>query len=165
MKQTKEEIAQKAHTRYLKNREYKLAKRETWRKAHPDIWNERQRKYRSNNPGKANKLARDWYYANKEHVLSHLKTKRDNLRSEMIAAYGSKCVCCGESIPRFLTIDHINGGGAEHRYGLGLGGNLIANDLKRRGWPQEEYQLLCFNCNCGRSANKGVCPHKTTLLE
>lgn len=24
----------------------------------------------------------------------------------------------------------------------------------------DRYQLLCFNCNCGRHRNGGVCPHK-----
>jgi hypothetical protein len=23
--------------------------------------------------------------------------------------------------------------------------------------------LLCFNCNCGKGRNKGVCPHKGTV--
>lgn len=26
------------------------------------------------------------------------------------------------------------------------------------GFP-DELQLLCFNCNCGRQRNGGVCPH------
>jgi len=164
MKQTKEEMAQKAHLRYLRNKEHKIAKREEWRKNHPEEWNARIRKYRAKHPERTRQVAKEWYYANKEHVLVHLKIKRDNIRSEMIAAYGGKCACCGELNPRFLTLDHINGGGNTERVGLGWSGSSIANHLKRKGWPQAGYQLLCFNCNCGRAYNNGICPHKTNPL-
>ena len=40
---------------------------------------------------------------------------RHKLRADAIEAYGSKCSCCGESESRFLTFDHINNDGAEHR--------------------------------------------------
>src|SRR5689334_23309544 len=36
------------------------------------------------------------------------------LRAEVIAAYGGKCACCGETEQKFLTIDHEEGTGAEH---------------------------------------------------
>ena len=32
--------------------------------------------------------------------------------------------------------------------------------LKRNNFPPG-YQVLCWNCNCGRSINNGICPHKT----
>lgn len=33
--------------------------------------------------------------------------------------------------------------------------------LKRQGWPQDRYQLLCANCNFGKLMNGGVCPHQS----
>lgn len=37
------------------------------------------------------------------------------LKLEVLAGYGGKCICCGETHPAFLTVDHINNDGAEHR--------------------------------------------------
>lgn len=93
--------------------------------------------------------------ANRAHTY---QAYRKNLRRKAVAAYGGKCVCCGESHPAFLTIDHINGGGTKHRAEIGKG-NATYKLLRRQGYP-EGYQILCWNCNCGKSANGGVCPHK-----
>lgn len=101
-----------------------------------------------------------------------------SLRREVIQAYGAKCVCCGESRMTFLTIDHKNNDGAKHRnelrkngkkpwiskYGIRRAGSVpFWNDLKRRHWPQEDFQCLCYNCNMGRHRNienPGICPHE-----
>lgn len=40
---------------------------------------------------------------------------RKKLRTDVIAIYGGKCYCCGEEEASFLTLDHTNGNGAEHR--------------------------------------------------
>jgi hypothetical protein len=85
----------------------------------------------------------------------------------MIAAYGGKCQCCGESIPEFLTLDHIDGLGARQRKRLSNGeikGPVAAGApfyewLKTQGWPKDNLRLLCYNCNCARYHNGGVCPH------
>ena len=70
------------------------------------------------------------------------------LKLEMIDAYGGCCQICGESHPAFLTIDHINGNGKEHRLVTGIiGGSRFYYWLRRRGWPRDDYRLLCHNCN------------------
>ncbi len=74
---------------------------------------------------------------------------------EGVEAYGGCCQCCGEDNPYFLTIDHI-GGRSEID---DLHGEKLWRYLKKLGWPKDNYQLLCFNCNCGK-ANFGICPHK-----
>ena len=38
-------------------------------------------------------------------------------RQEVMAHYGNKCACCGETAQAFLTLDHTNGGGRQHRKG------------------------------------------------
>lgn len=81
-------------------------------------------------------------------------------RLQVIEAYGGKCVCCGESEPKFLSIDHVNGGGCRHREEIGDGGQKIARFLKKNGYPKDGFQLLCFNCNCAKGFF-GVCPHQT----
>ncbi len=87
------------------------------------------------------------------------RKKRAKLRTEALYHYSKglmKCNCCGESQERFLTLDHINNNGHEDkkRYGRSMLG-----EVKNQGYP-EGYQILCYNCNCGRAHNNGVCPHK-----
>jgi hypothetical protein len=85
----------------------------------------------------------------------------------VIEAYGGECVCCGESLPEFLTVDHTDGGGSDHRRKVshGSGGTGFYAWLKRHGFPQDGFQLLCFNCNLGRQINGGVCPHQAHVEE
>ena len=88
-----------------------------------------------------------------------------NLRDEVIATYGGKCVCCGETEPMFLTLDHVNNDGADHRRSLGAkegngrGGNSRTLAwAKKNGYPNT-LQVLCMNCNLGKARNNGACPH------
>lgn len=85
------------------------------------------------------------------------RAQHRRLRAAAIAAYGAKCVCCGETEDVFLTIDHANNDGAEHRRELGT--NSVLRWLAKHGYP-EGFQVLCFNCNLGRAKNGGVCPHE-----
>jgi hypothetical protein len=83
------------------------------------------------------------------------------IKTEVLSHYSNgsmKCVCCGESIFEFLTIDHINGGGNKHRKSFS---GSFYEWLKKNGFPQG-YQVLCYNCNCGKRQNQ-VCPHLTCL--
>lgn len=84
---------------------------------------------------------------------------RLKIKLEVLTHYSngpSKCACCGENIFEFLTIDHITGGGSNHRKKIR---GSIYEWLKKHGFP-EGYQVLCYNCNCGKRQNK-ICPHKT----
>jgi hypothetical protein len=115
---------------------------------------------------KARKRSRDWYRSNIERAKKSTRERSTTIRAEMIRAYGGRCACCGESNPLFLTIDHIDNDGAEHRRKLGVGrqsGSAVMMDLYKRKWPQEGFRLLCFNCNCGRQRNGGICPHEMAL--
>jgi len=78
---------------------------------------------------------------------------------EIYAAYGgAKCNCCGETELKFLTVDHINNDGAAHRKITGIGNNFFLW-LRKNNFPSG-FQILCFNCNCGKNVNKGICPHQ-----
>jgi hypothetical protein len=75
-------------------------------------------------------------------------------------AYGGyKCACvgCNETEELFLTIDYVNNtdGGHKHITGSGQAFYLW---LKHNKYPHG-YRTLCFNCNCGRQRNNGICPH------
>jgi hypothetical protein len=81
------------------------------------------------------------------------------LRREVLDAYGNSCACCGEPIPEFLTVDHVNNDGAEHRRQIGARSLHLYKWLKANAFPKTGFQLLCFNCNCSKGFN-GECPHK-----
>lgn len=82
--------------------------------------------------------------------------KKLEARKEVLNHYGSICACCGENNVRFLTVDHTNNDGAEHRKKIKKD---IVYWLIKNNYP-EGFQVLCFNCNLGKSLNKGICPHK-----
>jgi len=88
---------------------------------------------------------------------SALKHKR-MVRSEVLEAYGNACQCCGETQPEFLSIDHINNDGAQHR--KTIKGPNIYDWLRNQGFPKDNFQILCMNCNFakGHSADN-QCPH------
>lgn len=82
---------------------------------------------------------------------------RARRRAAVLLAYGGKCECCGEAEPKFLQLDHINGGGvADRRSGI----TCFTLDAIRLGFPKDKYRLLCANCNVGRHINGGICPHQ-----
>ncbi len=86
---------------------------------------------------------------------------RSDLKNEIISEYGGKCVCCEEAEPTFLSIDHINNDGGQHRKELGASsGNTMYTWLKKNRFPKDNFQLLCFNCNIGKKIAGGACPHK-----
>lgn len=86
---------------------------------------------------------------------------RAKLKKECLNQHGgATCSCCGEPNIAFLTLDHINNDGNKERQQLNTKGSLYGI-LKRSGYPHKDrYQVLCFNCNCAKSVNGGVCPHK-----
>lgn len=88
--------------------------------------------------------------------LARLHKKR---RQEIFDHYGERCVCCGETEPMFLVIDHVNNDGGTER-GSGLLGLTFFNHIIREKFP-DTYQILCYNCNNGKRINKGTCPHQT----
>jgi hypothetical protein len=69
------------------------------------------------------------------------------------------CSCCGESLIEFLTLDHINGDGAQHRRALGIpgGGYTFYGHIVKENYPPG-YRVLCYNCNCSLGFI-GYCPH------
>lgn len=96
----------------------------------------------------------------KRRNAEHQKRYREKLKELVYQAYGNKCACCGESERKFLSVDHVNNDGGLHRR-AGLDSHTLAlmGRIKRDGFP-DTFQLLCMNCNHGKSRNNGVCPHK-----
>ncbi len=129
---------------------------------------EKMKQYRKDNPEYFKRKRDEWYYKNHDFKLKYNKERAKKLTFDVFSYYcngNPKCVCCGEVDIRFLTIDHINGGGNEHRRSLshkGFSGVNFYAWLKRNKYPKG-FQVLCYNCNCGKVRNNNICPHKTVL--
>jgi predicted nucleic acid-binding Zn ribbon protein len=99
------------------------------------------------------------YRARRRETINRRQNERHGLlRQRVLQAYGSQCQCCGQTDPELLAVDHIAGTGRIER-GTREGQNFY-HMLERKGFPQDRYRLLCFNCNAGREFNGGVCPHE-----
>ena len=98
---------------------------------------------------------REWRRANPERVREHARARAARLRQAILDAYGRECECCGEQEESFLTLDHIGGGGAEHRR---ESGSHVYADLQRKGFPPG-HRILCFNCNWAYWISEH-CPHQ-----
>lgn len=133
-----------------------------WQLANPDRTKAAQERWKTRNPGIANERSKEWYQKHKEHARAQDRARAKAIKDEAYNAYGGyKCSCCGESNPLFLSIDHINEDGAEHRRKHSVEGKKLYYWLKRNGYPSG-FQILCMNCNWGKARNNGICPHKTS---
>ncbi len=113
----KEEIKEYQKAYQIRNRKHLLEQAKIWRQNHPEQSNAQKRRYT-------------------------VKTKADALTH-----YGNgklACVTCGESRIDCLSIDHIDGKGAEHRRTMPKGTRIYIW-LKRNNYP-EGFQTLCMNC-------------------
>ena len=103
--------------------------------------NVKYKKYRYNN---------DEEYRNR--VKQQDKCRRDKLKNIILTYYSDVdypcCKDCSESDIRCLSIDHINGGGTQHRKITG-GGHKFYQWLKKNNFP-EGYDTVCMNCNFRR---------------
>jgi hypothetical protein len=98
------------------------------------------------------------------HVAEH-RVKRQALKMEVFRAYGGpSCACCGEDKHEFLSIDHIDGHGAEHRKQITnnpRNGSNLYHWLKKHDFPSG-FRVLCMNCNFAMG-HFGYCPHGSAL--
>lgn len=121
------------------------------------------RNWRRRNPERVaeyNKKSRVYYQENRQQILDRKLSIRTKLRDDVLLAYGGVCVCCEEPIKEFLTVDHVNDDGSQHRALHDLkSGTMIYRWLRDNGYPPG-FQTMCWNCNCGRARNGGICPHK-----
>ena len=130
-----------------------------WRKRTPEITKARKLRYYDKHKEAIIAKAGQWAKNNKDKRRAINATWRWKIRLKMIEAYGGACACCGESEPRFLSIDHVNNDGNARRREGELTGAELYRWLRDNGWPKDDYQLLCMNCNFSKG-HFGECPHK-----
>lgn len=99
------------------------------------------------------------YYLNKVVIISEkAKAKRKFKRNLILDHYGRQCACCGERHEEFLGIDHIYGGGRQHKLRVQ---NKLYDWLITNNYP-EGFRILCHNCNQSLGTY-GYCPHQKEL--
>ena len=122
--------------------------------------------YKFSKSYKKSKRLYDKEYNQRPHVIKRRqkqmrvfgKKYRLNIKCRVIGHYSKgkmKCLCCGETIMEFLTIDKFIGT-SNHKKITGSGIRLYIWLIKH-DFPKG-YRVMCFNCNCGRG--RGICPHK-----
>ena len=136
--------------------------------------NTRAKLWQQENKERASETDRQHYLKHRDSLLKaaakYRETHGDALRAkarqrtldaklEVIAAYGGRCACCGESHFEFLSVDHINNDGCVERRAGRSHGYTLYRRLKKLGFPKDRYQLLCFNCNLAKGFF-GYCPHE-----
>lgn len=100
-----------------------------------------------------------WRKANKAKIAAYAKKYYIQTRINVLSHYSNgtlTCACCSENRYEFLSIDHINGGGNQHR--KRLGSKYIYSWLVQSNFPYG-YQVLCHNCNMAKAFYK-ICPHQ-----
>lgn len=143
-------------------------KTKNWRKRNWDKFLETSRKlskkYREN--GDLIEKNRLYKKNNYQRIREKAKIRSKEIKSIVLSKYSNgkpKCNCCGELEILFLSIDHINNDGAEHRKKIGGSGTTMYYWLIRNNFPTG-FQVLCFNCNQGKRI-LGVCPHKLKSIK
>jgi hypothetical protein len=90
----------------------------------------------------------------------YMKKRWQKLRHDVLVHYSggqTACSCCSEKHDEFLSIDHINDDGADHRRMIGR--SALYRWLSNNDFPPG-FQVLCMNCNFAKSLGSGGCPHK-----
>lgn len=147
----------------VQNVEKARAVNRKWQQANPDRAAIAQKRWRAKNPGLAGERTAHWRIENRERALKAQRFCNRKLKDAAYAAYGGyRCNCCGETEEAFLSVDHVNNDGAEHR--ISVSNRSIYKWLEKNNYP-EGFQILCMNCNFGKARNGGICPHKSKRSE
>lgn len=78
------------------------------------------------------------------------------LKWAAIQNLGAKCHCCGEASLEFLLVVLVDGRRPSSA--------TFYKDIRKQGYPQDKYRLLCRNCYWA-IRNWGYCPHKHARTE
>lgn len=157
---TKEEL-KKYHA------EWRAKNKEKWAKYGKKWYDENRekrqksiKKWATENPEKRAEITRKWYLENRSKKANEQWERLLRYKTQVMEAYGGKCSCCGEKDITFLTVEHLNRNGDEHR-------KVVGNFYKwliQNNFPKEGLSILCMNCNWAERHGR-KCPHKVVSLE
>lgn len=90
-----------------------------------------------------------YYLAHRQERIAYTVALNNRIKNEVLTYYGGgklACAKCGFTNIWALTIDHIDGKGADHRKQIGhITGKKFYLWLKANNYPTG-YQTLCWNC-------------------
>ncbi len=89
-----------------------------------------------------------------------LKKTRDVVYTHYCGSENWYCMCpkCNVVGTKFLSVDHINNDGKDHRKEIGKTSYRLYKYIIENNFPND-FQVFCMNCNWGKNINKGICPH------
>lgn len=153
-----------------------------YRLAHPEKIKAKTQQWQQDNPEKVRASLENWKARNKRKRVENRDAWRKETRTfmgkfraahpeyrekerqrqiryrfELLSHYSGgapECACCQESQIEFLSIDHIEGGGRQHRKEV----KNLYSWLRRNNYPSG-FQVLCHNCNFAKG-KYGGCPHQ-----
>ncbi len=147
---------------YQEHRAEILIKKKAYRDAHREERRQRQREYNkrryATHSGEYKTRAQLYHAAHREERLAYARARVIAERATVLQHYGGKCVCCGETEPKFLSLDHIKNNGGKHRKAIHAGGSSFYHWVIKHDFPAD-LQLLCHNCNMAKGFY-GQCPHQ-----
>ncbi len=123
---------------------------------------EYSRKYRKLHIEKITDYNKEYSKLHRGEINTRQNIANRRIKRSVLELFGGKCACCGENRFEFLTMDHINDDGKEHRK---RGGELWHADgvyrwaLKNSEKALKILQILCWNCQMAK-AFFGACPHR-----
>jgi hypothetical protein len=143
----------------MKNQEKEREYSKHYYQEHKEQGREATRKWQQNHKERYLLLMREYYQTHREQVKASQKKCRDRVKTKVLTQYGNgklACVVCGESNISCLTIDHLAGGGAQHRKRIKQRGSAFYGWLRKEGYP-EGYQTLCMNCQFKKREKEREC--------
>jgi hypothetical protein len=138
----------KADRWYREHLERAKNSRSAYRQANLEQSRERDRAYLQAHGDGINRRRRDSYREDASISTVQQLNFRQRTRQAVFDHYGWHCACCGST--ERLEIDHVNGGGTEHRRKERLPSGLaFYRWLIRNNFP-DGYQALCRSCNASK---------------
>ena len=103
-----------------------------------------------------------WYRDENRGEVREYSTEYKRQDRIKVYEYFGGCTCkdCGITDTDVLTVDHLKGGGQQHRkslYKCGSGGGMIskfASQLRHGQNLEPDYEVVCRNCNWKRYLKK-----------
>ncbi len=127
-----------------------------WREANREAERERTHRNYEADREAALERARQYHETNREVILDRQRHHRETIRARVLAHYSPssppRCACPDCNVTENLTIDHVNGGGGEHRaelFGRDEAGWHFYAWLVAENFPRG-YQVLCMPCNSSK---------------
>lgn len=136
-----------------KDREVRNAYARKYHQEHKEAIHKKQHLYYREHREKLLGKSKEYGRKMKEANPSYDKIWRDKMKYEVLSHYSKGepvCAKCGIGDIDVLCLDHINGGGTEHRHREGLIGQKLYRWIRKNNYP-EGFQVLCFNCNMKKS--------------